>query len=509
MTVAKSFAVDHSESTLPEGWAWAVMDEMGKWNTGGTPSRKVPAYFGGGISWIKSGDLKNGTVCHTEETISRAGLENSAAILLPPGTVTIALYGATIGKLGILGIDAATNQACANCRVNEEITTNQFVFYYFLQQRDALIAAGQGGAQPNLTNQIVRDWPIPLPPMAEQKRIVEKVEQLLAYVNAARERLARVPTTFKRFRQAVLASACSGRRTGEWRESNPVAENGRALIERVEWEQRRNARANMKSREYPFEPPDNKELPANWVWSSFGLVTRNCDGRRVPIRADDRAKRKGRFPYYGASGVIDSIDDFLFDGDYLLIGEDGANLLSRSTPIAFRASGKFWVNNHAHVVQAFAGIPLAYLETYVNEIDLQEFVTGTAQPKLTQDALNRIPVPIPPLLEQHEIVRRVDALFNLADGIEQHVAEATARTDKLTQAILAKAFRGELVPTEAELARRAGRSYEPASVLLARIRAERELLNYASKTGSKKIHHEAKKWQKKIAGKNRSYSSKS
>jgi type I restriction enzyme S subunit len=193
----------------------------------------------------------------------------------------------------------------------------------------------------------------------------------------------------------------------------------------------------------------------------------------VPIKADDRLKRQGQYPYYGASGAIDTIDGYLFDGEYLLIGEDGANLLARSTPIAFRASGRFWVNNHAHVVQARGGISLHYLETVVNSLDLQDYVTGSAQPKLTQAALNRIPVPLPPLAEQAEIVRRVADLFALADAAEQRIAAATARADRLTQSVLAKAFRGELVPTEAELARREGRDYEPASALLERIRAER------------------------------------
>ena len=227
-------------------------------------------------------------------------------------------------------------------------------------------------------------------------------------------------------------------------------------------------------------------LPDSWTWSAIRQLGRNFDGQRIPVKADDRAKRKGPYPYYGASGIIDSLDGYLFDGDFLLIAEDGANLLSRSTPIAFHASGKFWVNNHAHIVQTYGGIPLRYLENYLNGIDLQYFVTGSAQPKLTQEAMNRIPVPLPPLAEQYEIVRRVEALFKLADMIERRVAATTSRVAKLTQTILVKAFRGELVPTEAELARREGRSYEPASQLMARIRAEREIKGQSGHSGNSK-----------------------
>ena len=219
----------------------------------------------------------------------------------------------------------------------------------------------------------------------------------------------------------------------------------------------------MKTSELP-------ELPDTWAKTTCGYITRNFDGRRVPVKRDDRANRRGQYPYYGASGVIDTIDDYLFDGEYLLIGEDGANLLARTTPIAFQASGKFWVNNHAHVVQTYCSISLSFLEAYINRIDLQDFVTGSAQPKLTQSNLNCIPVPLPPLAEQQEIVRRVEAMFKLADSIEEKVQAATICAEKLTQAILAKAFHGELVPTEAELARKEGRDYEPASVLLERIK---------------------------------------
>ncbi len=308
--------------------------------------------------------------------------------------------------------------------------------------------------------------PIRFPPLSEQKRIVAKVETLLARVNAARQRLAKVPAILKRFRQYVLAAACCGQLTADWREENKAVRPAAELL--------RQALAESSASERKSETTANGELPATWCAAEFGQVTQNHDGKRVPVKADDRIKRRGDFPYYGASGIIDSIDDYLFDGEFLLIGEDGANLLSRSTPIAFRATGKFWVNNHAHIVQMRAGMPLQYLEFFVNGIDLQDYVTGTAQPKLTQAALNRIPVPVPPLAEQHEIVRRAKALFARADRIEKRLATATRRVETLTQAILAQAFRGELVPTEAELARREGRDYEPASALLERIRAERQ-----------------------------------
>jgi len=152
------------------------------------------------------------------------------------------------------------------------------------------------------------------------------------------------------------------------------------------------------------------DLPHGWNNAFFAEIVDNLDGRRVPLKLEDRNARHGEYPYYGASGVIDAIDNYLFEGPHLLIAEDGANLLSRSTPIAFQADGKFWVNNHAHVIQTKGGIPLGFIEYYFNSIDLAPYVTGTAQPKLTQGALNGITLPLPPLPEQRGIVSKIASL---------------------------------------------------------------------------------------------------
>jgi type I restriction enzyme, S subunit len=140
--------------------------------------------------------------------------------------------------------------------------------------------------------------------------------------------------------------------------------------------------------------PDFSELPANWCSVTLEEITENLDGKRIPVSQSERSLRKGSYPYYGASGIIDTIDGYLFDGTYLLIAEDGANLISRSTPIAFEATGKFWVNNHAHIIKTIKDIiPLSYLCKYINSIDVSPFVSGSAQPKLNQKNLY---TPFPP-----------------------------------------------------------------------------------------------------------------
>jgi type I restriction enzyme S subunit len=218
--------------------------------------------------------------------------------------------------------------------------------------------------------------------------------------------------------------------------------------------------------------PDTTDLPTlpeGWCWASVDQVIQNHDRDRVPIKRSDRTNRRGRYPYYGASGIIDSIDEYLFDGSFLLVGEDGANLLARTTPIAFQAHGRFWVNNHAHVIRTQLNLPLGYMEAYFNATDLSRYVTGTAQPKLPQASMNRISVPLPPAAEQIRIVEAVEYHLSITDGVKGALDLGHIRCRSLRQSILKWAFEGRLVdqdPTD-----------EPASQLLARIHAERESTN--------------------------------
>ena len=153
-------------------------------------------------------------------------------------------------------------------------------------------------------------------------------------------------------------------------------------------------------------------------------ISENCDNLRKPVTSGNRTK--GNYPYYGASGIVDYVDSYIFDGDYLLVSEDGANLLARSTPIAFSITGKNWVNNHAHVLRFQEYATRRYVEFYLNAMDLSPYVTGGAQPKLNQKNLNRIPIPLPPLPEQRRIVAildRFDALCNdLTSGLPAEIA---------------------------------------------------------------------------------------
>lgn len=177
--------------------------------------------------------------------------------------------------------------------------------------------------------------------------------------------------------------------------------------------------------------------PNGWVAVDFGDITFNLDAKRIPLSVNERKGRQGEYDYYGASGVIDSIDDYLFDKPLLLIGEDGANLVNRSTPIAFMARGKYWVNNHAHVIDGISEDFLIYLSLYVNSISLIPYITGMAQPKMNQAKMNAILVLLPPENEQRRIIAKVDELMALCDQLEQQTEASLDAHQVLVETLLA------------------------------------------------------------------------
>ena len=209
-------------------------------------------------------------------------------------------------------------------------------------------------------------------------------------------------------------------------------------------------------------------MPEGWCITNIGDLLINRDGERKPVSSAIRSKQVNKiYDYYGAAGVIDKVDDYIFDERLLLIGEDGANLLSRSKDNAFFAEGKYWVNNHAHVLDATDKFILDYVAIVINAMKLDDYVTGSAQPKLSQDNLNKIPIYLPPLEEQKRILVEINRLFDLIYKLELGKADLQTAIKQTKSKILDLAIHGKLVPQDP--------NDEPASDLLKRINPKAEI----------------------------------
>jgi len=225
-------SIDLSElPELPQSWIWVRLGEVADTTSGGTPSRKKKEYYGGRIPWLKSGELKDGAVNVTEESITEDGLANSSTRMIPKGTLLIALYGATVGKLGVLGIDSAVNQAICAIFPNNGISRD-FLFWYLRKYRDELLNIRKGGAQPNISQDVVRNTVLPLPSIEEQQTIVDEVESRMYLIKEVETVLEKSLKQADRLRQGILKQAFEGKLVPQ----DPSDEPAEKLLERIKAE---------------------------------------------------------------------------------------------------------------------------------------------------------------------------------------------------------------------------------------------------------------------------------
>lgn len=265
---------------------------------------------------------------------------------------------------------------------------------------------------------------IPLPPLAEQRRIVAKIEELLPFVDRYAEAYEKLEEFNAKFpdemKKSILQYAIEGKLVEQRAEEGTAEE----LYKQIRAEKQKLIKEGKIKKEKPLPEITEDEIPfdipESWKWVKFGQIMINRDAERIPLSVSEREKLEKIYDYYGASGVIDKVDNYLFDKKLLLIGEDGANLLSRSTPIAFLAEGKYWVNNHAHVLDCNRDlICIEYIMYFINAISLAPYVTGTAQPKMNQEKMNSIPVSLPPFEEQRRIVAKIEELLPLCERLAE------------------------------------------------------------------------------------------
>lgn len=460
---------------LPEGWELVPLLDLGELIRGVTYAKNdaSDSPFSGSVPVLRANNIQDrhfeldGLVYVPSELVSPVQIIAKGDVVIATSSGSIAVVGKAAQAQEDLG--AGFGAFCGLIRPSREISPGYFGHFFSSEHyRSSVSAMARGVNINNLKKSHFESLCLPLAPLDEQRRIATKLDATLADVDACRQRLDGVAAILKRFRQAVLAAATSGELTREWREDNPIDEDTgdnevASLIEKWISSQLR-GKAKI-----PAEPDLRcwtTEIPQSWHLGSVSMFAECLDSQRIPVKKDKRNAVQGTYPYYGANGIVDMVDEYIFDGELVLVTED-ETFYGREKPIAYRSSGKCWVNNHAHVLRPEDAVAADYLCYCLMHYPVLPWLTGTTgRAKLTQGVLNSLPVAIPPRIEMERIVSRVQELFSLADQLEAKLTDARKIVDRLTPALLAKAFRGELVPQDP--------SEEPASVLLERIRAARQ-----------------------------------
>ena len=286
---------------------------------------------------------------------------------------------------------------------------------------------------------------ISLPTFEEQEKLISNIEKTEFESNLISSELTHQLDLIKQMRQAFLREAMQGKLV----KSTNTKKTGQQLLTKIKAEKIQLIADKKLKKEKELSPISEDEIPfeipEHWSWCRLGEMSINCDGARKPISQTERQNKDKIYDYYGASGIIDKIDGYTHDGKFLLIGEDGANLIAKSTPIAFIAEGKFWVNNHAHVLDFIDDITKIFMTYCLNTIDIKPFISGGFQPKLNQANLNLMQIPLPPLHEQEQIVSKLEELMKFCDSLEQSIKESQGYNEMLLQQVLRVALQGEVM----------------------------------------------------------------
>ena len=429
---------------IPESWEWVRLGSIGDWGSGATPSRTTPEYYNGNIPWLKTGDLNDGYITHIPETITERALLETSVRLNPIGSVLIAMYGATIGKLGILQTPATTNQACCACIPFTGIY-NEFLFYFLMSQKLAFIKRGEGGAQPNISKEKIVATLMPLPPKAEQKRIVEKLHILQPYIESytllEKEDIKLHHSFPEILKKSILQYAIQGKLVPQ----APTDEPASVLLERIRAEKEQLIKAGKIKRdkhESVIFRRDNSyyervdgierciddempfEIPESWRWTRWGTVATSIQyGYNAP------AKQCGRIKMVRISDIhenlvtwttvpfcdIDELDisTYLLQPNDILFartgGTVGKSFLVRDVPYEAIYAGYLIRTRYSALLcpqylKYFMESPLYWQQ-------LKTGTTATAQPNCNGQTLSNMLLPLPPAKEQYRIVEKINRAF--------------------------------------------------------------------------------------------------
>lgn len=341
---------------------WKPLGEVAELKRGKTITAKVA--IDGGIPVISGGQQP--AYYHNEA--NRTG-----------ETITVAGSGAYAGFIMYWDEPIFVSDAFS-IKPNIEVLNTRYTYYFLLQNQGKIYNLKKGSGVPHVYPKDLALLTIPIPPLETQQKIVKILDKFTELEATLEAELALRKRQYQYYRDFLLD-----------------------FDNQIVWG--------------IADGDGYKGRLKDVVWKTLGEVCENLDSMRKPITSNFR--KAGNIPYYGASGIVDYVEDFILDGDYLLVSEDGANLLARKTPIAFSVSGKIWVNNHAHILKFRTYAERRFIEFYLNNIDISMYISGAAQPKLNKQNLNKIRIPIPPLPEQEKITAILDKFDTLTHSISE------------------------------------------------------------------------------------------
>lgn len=474
---------------LPNNWEWVRLNEVGVWKSGSTPSRQNSLYYGGEIPWVKSGEVKQGRIVSTEEQITQEALDNCSLHLNSVGSVLIAMYGANIGDVGILEIEAATNQAICACRPYSNIF-NLYLNHLLISLKQSFIAQGAGAAQPNISREKIIAMVVPLPPLAEQFRIVAKIDELMARCDeleklrnqreqkrldvhkAARNSLLTAPEVdsfssswsfvtrnfselysvkenVAELREAILQLAVMGRLVPQDPNDQPASE---LLKEIVEDKKRLVKEGKMKAAK-PLSPINPEEvpyqLPKGWEWvrlgelgdTNIGLTYSPSDVSEsgTPVLRSNNIQN-GKLDLSDLKRVNMSVKESVLvnDGDLLICARNGSRALVGKTALITELTEAMAFGAFMAIFRSPVNL---YLLHFINSPlfrrVIDEVNTMTIN-QITQDNLRTTICPLPPLAEQHRIVAKIDKLMRLCDSLEMQIAATAKKQFSLLNAVMSQ-----------------------------------------------------------------------
>ena len=406
--------------SVPSNWCWTKMGVVAKWGSGGTPSRKNDDYYNGTIPWVKTGELDDDFIWETEEHISEQAIADSSAKLFPINTIIIAMYGATIGKVGILGLEATTNQACA-CGVSSAALLYKYLFYYARSQKEAFIGMGKGGAQPNISQEIIKEHPIPLPPLTEQQRIVDRIESLFAKLDEAKEKAQAVVDGFEDRKAAILHKAFTGDITKKWREAQTIAPSYETVT-----------------------------IDSVCVSLKYGTAKKSVDsGDVVVIRMGNL--QQGEIDWTNLAYSNDEEDNIkykLFPDDVLFNRTNSPELVGKTAiyrgeyPAIYAGYLIKLDYDHSRVIGD-------YLNYILNSPEAKEYCSkvksdGVNQSNINAKKIGAFTFRLPQISEQQEIVDTIKLVLEKEKNAKDAALQTVDYIESIKRAILARAFRGEL-----------------------------------------------------------------